>query len=104
MRQLRDIYEEVRAIRGVAILDETDSQAVIYKGLKFCSEDGNFFILSTATDIYTELSFEMYLEFLNYGLEAGIRKFRNQRFMSALSKLSNDAPAFKEIFKLWKQK
>lgn len=104
MRQLRDIYEEVRAMRGAVILDETDSEAVIYKGLKFCSEDDNFFILSTATDIYTELSFDMYFEFLNHGLEAGVKRFRDQRFMSALSKLNHDTPTFKEVFNLWKQK
>lgn len=103
MEKLRRIYEEVKLKRSAAIINEKDSCGVIYKGLKFCLEDDRVFILSTATNIYTEIGKDIYEEFYNNGLDAGVKKFRDQRFSRALSRISTDSPFYLEIYKLWKQ-
>lgn len=83
------MFYQLRGMYKAVIIDEEDSLSVIYMGLKFVLEDDEVFVLSTETDIYNEVSDDVYQALLVGGLEYGVKYYRlgkNKRYLKRLQK------------------
>lgn len=94
---MKDIFYELRSRRGAAILDEKESQSVVYQGIKFVLEQGEVFLLSTETDIYQEVGKDVYEAIFDYGLEHGVDVYKVGRYSRALLRMNETTQVYKEL-------
>ena len=100
---IKNIFYTLRAERGAIILDEEDSRSVVYKGLKFMEEDGNYFVLSTERDIYTEVTGDVYDALNTKGLDYGVTYLMIARRKRAIKKFPKNTKRYNEINEQIKQ-
>jgi hypothetical protein len=93
---MKEIFYHLRNKYRAVTIDEDDSQSVIYKGLKFVLEDGRVFVLSTETDIYQEVSPDVYRA-LERDIEYGVDYFRVGRYERALKNFPRGSKPYNEL-------
>ena len=78
---MKEVWDELNSREMAVRLDTKDYEAVIYKGVKMIKEGEKYVMLSTESDYYPRLSLDIQAIFLTCGVDAGIRAYKEDKYM-----------------------
>jgi hypothetical protein len=81
---LKDIWRDFRSSEYAVHIDTDTYESSIIKGVKMVNDGETIQILCTSSDMYREVSDELYNVFLTEGVEQGVKAYRLDRYNKQL--------------------
>lgn len=81
---LKDIWRDFRSSEYAVHIDTDEYESSIIKGVKMVNDGETIQILCTSSDMYREVSDEIYEVFLTEGVDEGVRAYRLDRYNKQL--------------------
>jgi hypothetical protein len=81
---LKELWKQFRSIENSVYIDTDDYNSAIYKGVKMVNDGETIKILCTASDIYKDVSDDVYYVFITEGVVNGVKAYQRERYEKQL--------------------
>ena len=81
---LKEIWDQFRSSEYAVHIDTDDYKSSIIKGVKMVNDGETIQILCTSSNMYKQVSDDIYYVFISEGVEAGVKAYRIDRYEKQL--------------------